>query len=64
MNLICFFFLPPITDVDDVDNERREMNEADIAGLHRFYSKHLEMPDHKDLLTLFSQVRHTRRAER
>ncbi|XP_040919974.1 N-lysine methyltransferase SMYD2-B [Toxotes jaculatrix] len=42
--------------VQDVDNEKREMNEADIAGLHRFYSKHLELPDHKDLLTLFSQV--------
>uniref|UniRef100_A0A3Q1HYZ6 [histone H3]-lysine(4) N-trimethyltransferase n=1 Tax=Anabas testudineus TaxID=64144 RepID=A0A3Q1HYZ6_ANATE len=42
--------------VEDVDNERREMNEAEIAALHRFYSKHLELPDHKDLLTLFSQV--------
>lgn len=42
--------------VEDVDNERREMNEAEIARLHRFYSKHLELPDHKDLLTLFSQV--------
>uniref|UniRef100_A0A3Q3IZA2 [histone H3]-lysine(4) N-trimethyltransferase n=1 Tax=Monopterus albus TaxID=43700 RepID=A0A3Q3IZA2_MONAL len=42
--------------VGDVDNERREMNEAEIAGLHHFYSKHLELPDHKDLLTLFSQV--------
>ncbi|XP_022621961.1 N-lysine methyltransferase SMYD2-like [Seriola dumerili] len=42
--------------VEDVDNEKREMNEGDIAGLHRFYSKHLEFPDHKDLLTLFSQV--------
>ncbi|XP_068432776.1 N-lysine methyltransferase SMYD2-like [Clinocottus analis] len=42
--------------VEDVDNEKREMNEADIAGLHRFFSKHLELPDHKDLLTLFSQV--------
>uniref|UniRef100_A0A4W6D480 [histone H3]-lysine(4) N-trimethyltransferase n=1 Tax=Lates calcarifer TaxID=8187 RepID=A0A4W6D480_LATCA len=39
-----------------VDNEKREMNEADIAGLYQFYSKHLDMPDHKDLLTLFSQV--------
>uniref|UniRef100_A0A4W6D4N3 [histone H3]-lysine(4) N-trimethyltransferase n=1 Tax=Lates calcarifer TaxID=8187 RepID=A0A4W6D4N3_LATCA len=42
--------------VEDVDNEKREMNEADIAGLYQFYSKHLDMPDHKDLLTLFSQV--------
>ncbi|XP_047429691.1 N-lysine methyltransferase SMYD2-B [Mugil cephalus] len=42
--------------VEDEDNEKREMTEADIAGLHRFYSKHLDIPDHKDLLTLFSQV--------
>ncbi|CAK6980170.1 N-lysine methyltransferase SMYD2-B-like isoform X2 [Scomber scombrus] len=42
--------------VEDVDNEKREMNEADIAGLYRFYSKHLDLPDHKDLLTLLSQV--------
>ncbi|XP_039980664.1 N-lysine methyltransferase SMYD2-B isoform X2 [Xiphias gladius] len=42
--------------VEDVDNEKREMNEGHIAGLHRFYSKHLELPDHKELLTLFSQV--------
>ncbi|KAM9356025.1 N-lysine methyltransferase SMYD2-B isoform 2-T2 [Pholidichthys leucotaenia] len=40
----------------DEDNEKREMSEADIAGLHRFYSKHLEVPEHKELLTLFSQV--------
>ncbi|KAM3861643.1 N-lysine methyltransferase SMYD2-like [Diretmus argenteus] len=42
--------------VEDVDNDRREMNEGDIASLHHFYSKHLEFPDHKGLLTLFSQV--------
>ncbi|KAG7242927.1 hypothetical protein INR49_017617 [Caranx melampygus] len=42
--------------VEDIDNEKREMSEGDIAGLHRFYSKHLEIPDKKDLLTLFSQV--------
>lgn len=42
--------------VEDEDNERKERTEADIAGLHRFYSKHLEFPDHKDLLKLFSQV--------
>ncbi|XP_042082114.1 N-lysine methyltransferase SMYD2-B isoform X3 [Haplochromis burtoni] len=41
---------------EDEDNEKREMTEADIARLHRFYSKHLDMPDHKELLTLFSQV--------
>ncbi|XP_034383715.1 N-lysine methyltransferase SMYD2-like [Cyclopterus lumpus] len=42
--------------VEDVDNEKREMHEADVFGLHRFFSKHLKLPDHKDLLTLFSQV--------
>ncbi|KAK1888810.1 N-lysine methyltransferase SMYD2 [Dissostichus eleginoides] len=41
---------------EDVDNEKREMNESDIAGLHRFFTKHLELPNHKDLVTLFSQV--------
>ncbi|KAK5903558.1 hypothetical protein CgunFtcFv8_007329 [Champsocephalus gunnari] len=41
---------------EDVDNEKREMNESDIAGLHRFFTNHLELPDHKDLVTLFSQV--------
>ncbi|CAG5928054.1 unnamed protein product [Menidia menidia] len=42
--------------LEDEDNEKRERTEADIAGLHRFFSKHLEVPDQKDLLTLFSQV--------
>uniref|UniRef100_A0A668A500 [histone H3]-lysine(4) N-trimethyltransferase n=1 Tax=Myripristis murdjan TaxID=586833 RepID=A0A668A500_9TELE len=42
--------------VEDIDNKRREMNEGDIAGLHHFYSKHLDFPDHSDLLLLFSQV--------
>ncbi|XP_013876701.1 N-lysine methyltransferase SMYD2-A [Austrofundulus limnaeus] len=42
--------------LEDEDNEKRERTEADIAGLYRFYSKHLEIPDHKDLLHLFSQV--------
>ncbi|XP_029318859.1 LOW QUALITY PROTEIN: N-lysine methyltransferase SMYD2-B [Cottoperca gobio] len=42
--------------VEDVDNEKKEMHEGDVAGLHRFFTKHLELPDHKDLLTLFSQV--------
>ncbi|CAJ1078026.1 N-lysine methyltransferase SMYD2-B [Xyrichtys novacula] len=41
---------------EDVDNEKREMTELDVAGLHRYFSKHLDLPDHKDLLTVFSQV--------
>ncbi|TSL47542.1 N-lysine methyltransferase SMYD2-B [Bagarius yarrelli] len=32
------------------------MNEADIAELHHFYSKQLDFPDHQALLTLFAQV--------
>ena len=47
-----------VTDVEDEDNEKKEGTEADISGLYRFF-KHLEVPDHKDLLTLFSQVPHT-----
>lgn len=47
--------LPP-TDVEDMDNESREMYESDVASLHRYFSKHLELPDHKELLTLLSQV--------
>lgn len=49
----------PYADTEDMDNERKEMMEADVAGLHQFFSKHLEIPGHKDLLTLFSQVPHT-----
>lgn len=44
------------TDLEDEDNEKRERTDTDIAALHRFYPKHLELPDHKDLLTLYSQV--------
>lgn len=43
-------------DLEDEDNEKKERTEEDIAALYRFYSKHLEMPEHKHLLTLFSQV--------
>nr|XP_057912670.1 N-lysine methyltransferase SMYD2-like [Doryrhamphus excisus] len=42
--------------VEDIDNEKRENNQADIAGLHQFYSKHLDFPDSKELLSLISQV--------
>ncbi|XP_060762864.1 N-lysine methyltransferase SMYD2-B [Neoarius graeffei] len=44
------------SNLDKLDNEKREMNEADIAELHHFYSKHLDFPDHQALLTLFAQV--------
>lgn len=42
--------------VADVGSERKSNYEADIASLHHFYSKHLEFPDHHDLLSLLSQV--------
>ncbi|XP_057679592.1 N-lysine methyltransferase SMYD2-B-like [Corythoichthys intestinalis] len=42
--------------VDDMDNAQRENSQADAAALHRFYSKHLDFPDSKELLSLFSQV--------
>ncbi|KAA0708961.1 N-lysine methyltransferase SMYD2-B [Triplophysa tibetana] len=41
---------------EELDNEKRERTKADIAGLHQFYSKYLDFPDHPALLTLFSQV--------
>uniref|UniRef100_A0A3B4AV76 [histone H3]-lysine(4) N-trimethyltransferase n=1 Tax=Periophthalmus magnuspinnatus TaxID=409849 RepID=A0A3B4AV76_9GOBI len=42
--------------LEDMDNKRREISESDIAQLHQFYSKHLDFPDHQELLSLFSQV--------
>lgn len=41
---------------EELDNEKRELAEANIAGLHQFYSKYLDFPEHQNLLTLFSQV--------
>lgn len=42
--------------LEDMDNEMRDISEGDIAQLHHFYSKHLDFPDHNELLSLFSQV--------
>ncbi|KAM9779556.1 N-lysine methyltransferase SMYD2-B-like isoform 2-T3 [Syngnathus typhle] len=42
--------------VEDTDKEKGDKIQADAAGLHRFYSKHLDFPDSKELLSLFSQV--------
>uniref|UniRef100_A0A3P8ZFP8 [histone H3]-lysine(4) N-trimethyltransferase n=1 Tax=Esox lucius TaxID=8010 RepID=A0A3P8ZFP8_ESOLU len=42
--------------LEDMDNERRETIEADIATLHQFYSKNLDFPNKTALFTLFSQV--------
>ncbi|XP_023647583.1 N-lysine methyltransferase SMYD2-A isoform X1 [Paramormyrops kingsleyae] len=42
--------------LDKLDNEKREMNQTDIAALHHFYSKHLDFPDDDTLIELFAQV--------
>ncbi|CAL9692416.1 unnamed protein product [Knipowitschia caucasica] len=42
--------------LDDMDSEKRQTSESDMAQLHHFYSKHLDFPDHQELLHLFSQV--------
>ncbi|KPP71131.1 N-lysine methyltransferase SMYD2-like [Scleropages formosus] len=49
---------PPfaLTDLDKLDNEKKEMNQTDIAALHHFYSKHLDFPDNEALTVLFAQV--------
>uniref|UniRef100_A0A8C9SUZ0 [histone H3]-lysine(4) N-trimethyltransferase n=1 Tax=Scleropages formosus TaxID=113540 RepID=A0A8C9SUZ0_SCLFO len=39
-----------------LDNEKKEMNQTDIAALHHFYSKHLDFPDNEALTVLFAQV--------
>lgn len=44
------------TDLDKLDNEKRELIQNDIAALHHFYSKHLEYPDNDALVVLFAQV--------
>ncbi|XP_041929413.1 N-lysine methyltransferase SMYD2-A [Alosa sapidissima] len=42
--------------LDKLDNEKNEMNEADIAALHHFYSRHLDFPDKATLNELFAGV--------
>ncbi|XP_077566906.1 N-lysine methyltransferase SMYD2-B-like [Stigmatopora nigra] len=42
--------------VDDMDEGQREKSGVHAAALHRFYSKTLDFPDAKELLSLFSQV--------
>lgn len=44
------------TDLDKLDNEKRELIQNDIAALHHFYSKHMEFPDNAALVVLFAQV--------
>lgn len=47
------------TDLDKLDNEKKELIQSDISALHHFYSKHLEFPDNESLVALFAQVRGT-----
>uniref|UniRef100_W5UJJ8 [histone H3]-lysine(4) N-trimethyltransferase n=1 Tax=Ictalurus punctatus TaxID=7998 RepID=W5UJJ8_ICTPU len=42
--------------LDKIDNEKNEMNQTDIAALHHFYSKHLDIPSNAALAELFAQV--------
>uniref|UniRef100_A0A667WUW3 [histone H3]-lysine(4) N-trimethyltransferase n=1 Tax=Myripristis murdjan TaxID=586833 RepID=A0A667WUW3_9TELE len=40
-----------------LDSEKEEMNQADIAALHHFYSRHIiDLPDDQALAELFAQV--------
>ena len=45
------------TDLDKLDNEKKDLIQSDIAALRHFYSKHLEFPDSDSLVVLFAQVR-------
>lgn len=41
-----------------MDSEKEEMNQADIAALHHFYSRHIsDLPDEQALTELFAQVK-------
>lgn len=47
-----------LADLDKMDSEKDEMNQADIAALHYFYSKHIsDLPDDQELTELFAQVK-------
>lgn len=40
-----------------MDSEKEEMNQADIAALHHFYSRHIsDLPNDQALTELFTQV--------
>lgn len=56
-------FLFIFIDLDKMDGMKDEMNQADIAALHHFYSRHIsDIPDDQALTELFAQVRNTIRA--
>ncbi|TNN56313.1 N-lysine methyltransferase SMYD2-A [Liparis tanakae] len=43
--------------LDKMDSEKDELNQADIAALHHYYSKHIsDLPDEQALTELFAQV--------
>lgn len=53
--LSVFDYLVP--DLDKMDIEKDELNQADIAALHHYYSKHIsDLPDEQALTELFAQV--------
>lgn len=46
-----------------MDSIKDEMNQADMASLHHFYSRHIiNIPDDQALTELFAQVQNTIRA--
>ncbi len=48
----------PFSDLDKMDSEKDEMNQADIAAIHHFYSRHIsDLPDEQALTELFAQVK-------
>lgn len=61
LNISCSLpacVLLPLTDLDKMDSEKDEMNHADIAALHHFYSRHIsDIPDDQALTELFAQVK-------
>lgn len=49
------------SDLDKMDTTKDEMNQADIAALHHFYSRYIsDLPDDQALTELFAQVHNTR----
>lgn len=55
--VVLYVFYCPFPDLDKMDSEKEEMNQADIAALHHFYSRHIsDLPDDQALTELFAQV--------
>lgn len=48
------------SDLDKMDSIKDEMNQADMAALHHFYSRYIsDIPDDQALTELFAQVHNT-----